>query len=83
MESSFTPDVVPGVSVEDLPDSTGTASLTFDSAPAAEMQGMAQVPEQPDDPLQQQLPHQIHIQQHLKLHFHQQGKSGRGKSTVT
>lgn len=63
---------------EDLPDPAGTASLALDSAPLAEMQGVAQVPEQPDDLLQQQLPRQIHIQQHLKLHFHQQGKSWRG-----
>ncbi|XP_045925483.1 calymmin isoform X4 [Micropterus dolomieu] len=78
VESSFTPDVVPEAGGEDLSDPTGTASLAFDSAPATERQGGAQVPEEPDDLLQQQLPRQIHIQQHLKLHFHQQDKSGRG-----
>lgn len=76
---AFTPDVVPGAGVEDLPDPAGTAGLALDSAPATEMQGMAEVPEQPDELLdQQQLPRQIHIQQHLKLHFHPQGKSWRG-----
>ncbi|XP_040885382.1 calymmin [Toxotes jaculatrix] len=69
-ESFFTPDVVPGVDVEDLPNPTGTASLGLDSAPATETEGVVQVPEQPDD---LQLPRQIHIQQHLKLHFHPQG----------
>ncbi|XP_055360610.1 calymmin [Betta splendens] len=44
----------------------------LDPAPASEAQG-----EQPDEP-QQQLPRQIHIQQHLKLHFHPQSKSWRG-----
>lgn len=77
-ESSFTPDVAPGVGVEDLPDSAGTASLALDSAAATGTHGEAQVPEQPDDLLQEQLPRQIHIQQHLKLHFHPQGKSRRG-----
>ncbi|XP_070847183.1 spidroin-1-like [Chaetodon trifascialis] len=73
MESSYTPDVVPGAGVEDLPDPAGTASLGFDSAAATGTHGEAQVPEQADDLLQQQLPRQIHIQQHLKLHFHPQG----------
>ncbi|KAG8009176.1 hypothetical protein GBF38_011877, partial [Nibea albiflora] len=78
VESSFTPDVAPGAGAEDLPDRVGTASLALDSAPATEIQGAVEAPEQPDDPLPQQLPRQIHIQQHLKLHFHQQGKSWRG-----
>lgn len=78
MESSFTPDVAPGAGVEDLPDPVGTASLTLDSAPATGIGGVFEAPEQPDDSLQQQLPRQIHIQQHLKLHFHQQGKSWGG-----
>ncbi|XP_044035180.1 calymmin isoform X23 [Siniperca chuatsi] len=78
VESSFTPDVVPGAGFEDLPDPVGAASLALDSTSATETQGVAQVAEQPDDLLQQQLPRQIHIQQHLKLHFHQPDKSGRG-----
>ncbi|KAM9336645.1 calymmin [Symphorus nematophorus] len=78
VESSFAPDVVPGAGVEGLPDPAGTASLALDSAPATERQGVAQAPEQPDDLHQQQLPRQIHIQQHLKLHFHPQGaKNGK------
>lgn len=77
-EASFTPDVLPGAGAEDLPDPAGTASLDLDSAPATETHGVIQLPEQPDDLLQEQLPRQIHIQQHLKLHFHPQGKSWRG-----
>ncbi|CAI5658981.1 unnamed protein product [Oreochromis niloticus] len=59
-ESSFTADAMPG-DVRHFPDLEGTAGLTLDSPPA-------QVSEQPDD-----LPRQIHIQQHLKLHFQPQG----------
>ncbi|XP_031698805.1 calymmin [Anarrhichthys ocellatus] len=72
----FKPDVVPGAGVEDLREPVGTAGLAHGSA---ETQGVAQVPEQPDDLLhQQQLPRRIHIQQHLKLHFHpQEEKSGK------
>ncbi|XP_047183625.1 calymmin isoform X5 [Scophthalmus maximus] len=77
-EASFTPDVLPGAGAEDLPDPAGTASLDLDSAPATETHGVIQLPEQPDDLLQEQLPRQIHIQQHLKLHFHPQGeKNGK------
>lgn len=39
---------------------------------ASETHDVAQQPEQPDD--EEQPPHQIHIQQHLKLHFHNKGK---------
>nr|XP_046234022.1 calymmin [Scatophagus argus] len=75
VDSSFSLDVVPGAGTGDLPDPVGTASLALDSIPASETQG---VPEHPDDLLQQQLPRQIHIQQHLKLHFHHQGaKNGK------
>ncbi|XP_074519866.1 calymmin [Halichoeres trimaculatus] len=75
MESSLTPDVSPGLDVEDLPDPAGTTGLSFDSAPSREAHGEAQASKQPED---QQLPRQIHIQQHLKLHFHQQGaKNGK------
>lgn len=70
VESSFTPDEVLGAGVQDLPDPAGTAGLILESASATETQGVAQGSEQPDD-----LPRQIHIQQHLKLHFHPQGKS--------
>ncbi|XP_026018761.1 calymmin isoform X6 [Astatotilapia calliptera] len=66
-ESSFTADAMPG-DVRHFPDLEGTAGLTLDSAPAAESEGTTQVSEQPDD-----LPRQIHIQQHLKLHFQPQG----------
>ncbi|TDG98042.1 hypothetical protein EPR50_G00214320 [Perca flavescens] len=54
---AFTPDVVPGAGVEDLPDPEGIAGLALDSAPATEMHGVAEVPEQPDELLhQEQLP---------------------------
>lgn len=76
-ESHLTPDVA---AVEDLSNPAGTASLSLDSGPATETQGVAPVPEQPDELLQQQLPRQIHIQQQLKLHFHPQNKSWRGKN---
>ncbi|XP_035770211.1 calymmin [Neolamprologus brichardi] len=66
-ESSFTADAMPG-DVRHFPDLEGTAGLTLDSAPATESEGTTQVSEQPDD-----LPRQIHIQQHLKLHFQPQG----------
>lgn len=68
-ESSFTADVMPS-DVRHFPDLEGTAGLTLDSAPATESEGTTQVSEQPDD-----LPRQIHIQQHLKLHFQPQGKA--------
>ncbi|XP_030611188.1 calymmin isoform X2 [Archocentrus centrarchus] len=76
--SSFTPDVMPG-GVRDLSDLEGKASLTLNSAAATGSEGVAQVPEQPDDLLQEQLPRQIHIQQHLKLHFQPQGGAKDGK----
>ncbi|XP_053721330.1 calymmin isoform X3 [Synchiropus splendidus] len=66
-ESAFTPDVVPGAGAVDLAD----LSRTLGTATAAETLSAAQDSEQPDD--QQELPRQIHIQQHLKLHFHPQG----------
>ncbi|XP_039472727.1 elastin-like [Oreochromis aureus] len=66
-ESSFTADAMPG-DVRHFPNLEGTAGLTLDSPPATETEGTAQVSEQPDD-----LPRQIHIQQHLKLHFQPQG----------
>lgn len=78
-ESHLTPDVAPGVAVEDLSAPAGTASLSLDSA---ETQGVAPVPEQPEELLQQQLPRQIHIQQQLKLHFHPQNKPWTGKSKI-
>lgn len=81
-ESHITPDVVPGAAVEDLSNPAGTASLSLDSGPATETQGVAPVPEQPNELLQQQLPRQIHIQQQLKLHFHPQNKSWRGKIKI-
>ncbi|KAM3591524.1 uncharacterized protein V6R79_003158 [Siganus canaliculatus] len=74
VDSSFTAEAMPGAGVKDLPDPAGTASLALDSAPASETQGVS---EQSDDLNQQQMPRQIHIQQHLKLHFHHQGKSWR------
>ncbi|XP_075314358.1 calymmin [Odontesthes bonariensis] len=71
---SFTPDMVP-VDVQDLHDPEGTASL-LGSAPVTDTQGEAQEQKQPDD--LHELPRQIHIQQHLKLHFHPQGaKNGK------
>ncbi|TNN51683.1 hypothetical protein EYF80_038095 [Liparis tanakae] len=61
---------LPEAGGEDLPDPA------LDFGPPAESQGAAQAPEHPEELLhqQQQLPRQIHIQQHLKLHFHPQGK---------
>lgn len=76
-ESSLPPDVGPATDVEDLPDPAGTASIILDSEPATETLGLTQPPE-PDDA--QQLPRQIHIQQHLKLHFHNQGEFCRGQT---
>ncbi|XP_061564076.1 calymmin [Cololabis saira] len=70
----FTPDEILG-GVQDLPGSESRASLG-ESAPNTETLGEAQASEHPDDP--QQLPRQIHIQQHLKLHFHsQEAKDGK------
>ena len=79
---SFTPDVVPGAGDEVLPYPAGTDELSLDSAPATETQGVVQVPEPTEDLPQQQLPRQIHIQQHLKLHFHHQGKSFQNCQTI-
>lgn len=62
----YAPDAAPAPSAEDAPDAA------LDSDAAAEAHDGAQQPEMPDD--EQQLPRQIHIQQHLKLHFHNQGK---------
>lgn len=75
-QSSPTPDVGPAAGVEDLPEPAGPASIPLDSEAAPETLGLTQ---QPDDP--QQLPRQIHIQQHLKLHFHNQGEVCRGHSS--
>lgn len=74
VESSFAPHTVPAAGVEDLPNAAGTAGLNPDFEAATETHNGAQLPEQSEDGLQQeQLPRQIHIQQHLKLHFHNQG----------
>lgn len=70
VESSYAPDAAPAPGAEDAPD----AALDSD----AETHDVAQQPEQPED--EQQLPRQIHIQQHLKLHFHNQGKFLYGSS---
>lgn len=63
-ESSYAPDaaLAPGADDDAAPDSDA----------AEETHDAAQQLEQPED--EQQLPRQIHIQQHLKLHFHNQGK---------
>ncbi|XP_069374230.1 spidroin-1-like [Paralichthys olivaceus] len=76
-EASFAPDVAPGAGVEDLPESAGAADPVLDSAAATETHGVMEGPEQSEDLLQEQLPRQIHIQQHFKLHFHQQGAKDR------
>lgn len=78
-ESSFTTNVGLPAEVEDLPDPAGTARIPLDSEPATETPGPPQSHEQPDDD-PQQLPRQIHIQQHLKLHFHNQGEFCREQS---
>lgn len=67
--ASVVSDVVPGG--EDLPDIVDGTDL--DSAPATGFQGVAKMDEETEDMQQQQLPRQIHIKQHLKLHFHPQG----------
>ncbi|KAM9837950.1 calymmin [Aulostomus maculatus] len=72
-ESAATPDL----GAKDLASLASAASHTLESAPATETQAAAQVPEQPDDLHQQQLPRQLHIQQHLKLHFQPQGAKDR------
>ncbi|KAM4715229.1 calymmin [Anableps anableps] len=64
LAGSFTPDE----DVQDLPDADGTAGF-LESAPAAATRAKAHLSEHPDD---LQLPRQIQIQQHLKLHFHPQ-----------
>lgn len=61
----LTPDVGPAAGAEDLLEPAGTASIPLDSEAATETLGL---PEQPD------LPRQIHIQQQLKLHFHNHGE---------
>lgn len=66
VESSYAPDAAPAAGAEDA------AGAAPDAESAAEMHDVAQQPEQPED--EEQLPRQIHIQQHLKLHFHNQGK---------
>lgn len=70
VESSYAPDAAPpAAGGEDAgPDSD-----------AAETHEAAQQPEQSEEDEQQQLPRQIHIQQHLKLHFHNQGKFSHGQ----
>lgn len=65
--ASVVSDVVPGG--EDLPDIVDGTDL--DSATG--FQGVAKMDEETEDMQQQQLPRQIHIKQHLKLHFHPQG----------
>lgn len=69
----------PGAGVEELPDPAGTVGLALDSEPDTETHG---APEQHEDLQQQQMPRQIRIQQHLKLHFHPQGKFWRTTFTV-
>lgn len=66
VESSYAPDAAPAPGAEDAPDAA------LDSDAAEETHDGTQQPEQPED--EQQLPRQIHIQQHLKLHFHNQGR---------
>lgn len=51
--------------------SYGAGVGSNDPAPVTESQAASQGLEQTDD--EQQMPRQIHIQQHLKLHFHPQG----------
>lgn len=75
-ESSLPPDAEPTAEAEDLQEPAGPASLPLDSEAATETLGLTQ---QPDDP--QELPRQIHIQQHLKLHFHNQGEVSRGQNS--
>ncbi|XP_075890422.1 uncharacterized protein LOC142893573 isoform X49 [Nelusetta ayraudi] len=70
VESSYAPDAAPAAGAEDA------AGAAPDAESAAEMHDVAQQPEQPED--EEQLPRQIHIQQHLKLHFHNQGTKSNG-----
>ncbi|XP_078793541.1 uncharacterized protein cmn isoform X16 [Oryzias latipes] len=62
------PDGIPVEDVQDIPDPEGTASF-LESGPVTEMLGESRGPEDAEN-----LPRQIHIQQHLKLHFNPQGK---------
>ncbi|XP_064779676.1 basic salivary proline-rich protein 1-like [Oncorhynchus masou masou] len=72
---SFFPPEAPAAAVSEAPPKpVGTASLSLASAPSTQMKAP---PHGPDTALLQP-PHQIHIQQHLKLHIHPQGKSWRG-----
>ncbi|XP_061765819.1 fibroin heavy chain-like [Nerophis ophidion] len=65
LESALTP-----AGTDDLSsDLTGPGGLIYDSAGVGDKQ--ARGSEHPDDA--EQLPRQIHIQQHLKLHFHPKG----------
>lgn len=66
VESSYAPDAAPALGAVETP------GVGPETESAAEAHDVAQQPEQPED--EQQLPRQIHIQQHLKLHFHNQGK---------
>nr|XP_057918643.1 calymmin [Doryrhamphus excisus] len=65
VDSSLTPGGTDDLSS----DLTGAGGLIYDSTGAGHNQ--ARESEQPDEA--EQLPRQIHIQQHLKLHFHPQG----------
>lgn len=71
--AAFTSDDVSQENVQDLTDPEAAGGL-LDSAAATERQGEVHVSDNPED---LELPRQIHIQQHLKLHFHPQGKSSR------
>nr|XP_054605682.1 calymmin isoform X3 [Nothobranchius furzeri] len=66
---SFTPAELIDDGVQDLTDPEDTGSL-LESAATSETQDEIQVSEHPDD---SEMPRQVHIQQHLKLHFHPQG----------
>ncbi|XP_076008114.1 uncharacterized protein LOC143002062 [Genypterus blacodes] len=72
-DASFLPDTPQVADGQDLPDPVGTASLDLAPGPAAQTQATPLMFEQPDGLQTQQLPRQIHIQQHLKLHFHPRG----------
>ncbi|XP_072312177.1 calymmin [Eucyclogobius newberryi] len=65
------PSAAPYLPVDAAVTAYGAAKGPVDSAPVTESQVASQGLEQTDE--LQQMPQQIHIQQHLKLHFHPQG----------
>ncbi|XP_056153577.1 calymmin [Lampris incognitus] len=82
---SYVP-VVPSLPPEEAPAAGTEAPPTgrsLASVPASQTQAPPLLPEQHDSLLPQQPPQQIHIQQHLKLHFHPEAETGKGNNPST